>query len=147
MDSRDIIVGELQDAVGATLGASAAAVMRRAGKAASARLWPELPQGLSAEEAGAVMAEGIAQLGSFGEFRITGVDGDGAVRIEFARCYFASLAGPDGERCGKQPICSFGFGLVEETLYRLTGRRTRVTLTRHDPATVTCFEEARPRGG
>ncbi len=145
MDHRDMIVGEIQKAMGATLGPSAAAVMRKAGMEASRTLWPELPSGVSLTEAGRILHDGIAELGSFGDFTIAGEEADGAAKIRFQGCYFASLAGEGGAMCGKQPICSFGFGMVEETLHRLTGRRTRVTLVEHDPSTVTCEERATPR--
>lgn len=145
MDNRDVILGEIQLALDDVMGKASASVMRRAGMKASRVMWPELPEGLSSEEAGEVMAMGIEGLGSFGKFSITGEDQQGTVKIEFTGCYFATLAGHEGENCGKQPICHFGFGLVEETFNRLTGKRTKVRLTHHDPKTHTCHETATPR--
>lgn len=144
MDSRDIIIGEIQNAVGKLLGSSAAALMRQAGIAASRKIWPDLPTGKTAEEAGTIMAQAIKDLGGFGEFSLSGTD-DGVAKIQFKQCYFAHLTKDSGKPCGEQPICYFGFGVVEETYRRLTGIATRVELVRRDDATQTCFETATPR--
>ncbi len=144
MDPRDVVIGEIQTSLSSLLGASAAAVMRRAGMNASRKIWPELPSDKSPEEAGAIMAEGVKKLGAFGEFAVVGMDGDVA-KIEFKNCYFASLTSDSGQPCGQQPICYFGFGLVEETYQRLTGVRAKVELTKRDDGTHTCFETATPR--
>jgi predicted hydrocarbon binding protein len=145
MDNRDVVLGQIQKTLGQTLGSSAAAVMRRAGMEASEAIWPDLPGGQSVEQAGAIMTAGVKELGSFGEFKITGEEADGTAKIEFHNCYFASLAGADGLECGKQPICHFGFGLVERTFQRLTGTQTRVQLVKRDDDAGICFETARPR--
>lgn len=90
------------------------------------------------------MREGVGGLGGFGDFQLTG-DANGGARITFQNCFFASMSKQSGQPCGQQAICHFGFGLVEETLRRLTGTRARVELERHDPNTTTCYEIATPR--
>ena len=145
MDSRDIIIGEIQNSIGRLLGDSAAALMRQAGISASRKIWPDLPSGKTPEEAGKIMAEGVKQLGGWGDFAITGVDENGVAKIKFRGCYFASLSSDSGKPVGHQPICHFGFGLVEETFKRLTGIATKVELVRRDEGTGTCFETATPR--
>ena len=144
MDSKDIIIGEIQSAVSKLLGTGAAAVMRQAGVSASTKIWPDLPSGKTPEEAGAIMSEGVKNLGGFGEFSLTGVE-DGVAKIRFKQCFFAGLATESGQAVGQQPICHFGFGLVEETFHRLTGIRAKVELVRRDDGTETCFETATPR--
>jgi len=144
MDSRDVVIGEIQAAVSRLLGDSAAALMRQAGISASHQIWPELPSGKTLEEAGTIMAEAVKDLGAWGEFSITGAD-DGVAKIQFKDCRFADLTKASGKACGEQAICNFGFGLVEETLKRLTGIATKVELVRRDDAERTCFETAAPR--
>lgn len=144
MDNKDVIIGEIQNAVSKLLGTGASAVMRQAGMSASKKIWPDLPSGKTPEEAGAIMAEGVKDLGGFGEFSITGVE-DGVAKIEFKNCFFAGLSKESGQPVGHQPICHFGFGLVEETFKRLTGIAAKVELVRRDDGTGTCFETATPR--
>ncbi len=144
MDSRDLIIGEIQNAVSRLLGDSAAAVMRKAGSSASHKLWPDLPSGKTMEEAGALMSQAVKDLEGWGEFAVVGVDGD-AVKIQFKNCYFAGLTEESGKPCGTQPICYFGFGLVEETIKRLTGIATKVELDRRDEGTGVCHETATAR--
>ena len=145
-DNKDIIIGSISTAVSQLLGASAAALMRTAGASASHRLWPDLPTGRSWQEAGAIMSEGVKQLGGFGEFAITGEE-EGVVKIQFQRCFFAGFAGESGKPCGEQAICFFGFGLVEETYKRLTGNQVKVQLTRREDGSQTCFETITLRKG
>jgi predicted hydrocarbon binding protein len=144
MDNKDIIIGEIQNAVSKLLGTGAAALMRQAGISASAKIWPDLPSGKTPEEAGAIMSEGVKGLGGFGEFSIIGVE-DGVVKIQFKQCFFAGLSKESGQPVGHQPICHFGFGLVEETFKRLTGIVTKVELAQRDDGCATCFETATPR--
>ena len=143
-EPKDIIIAEISNTVSKLVGASAAAVMRQAGASASRRLWPDLPEGKSVDEAGAIMREGVKQLGGFGEFELKS-DGNGGAEIQFQSCFFASMTTQSGQPCGQQAICHFGFGLVEETLRRLTGIRARVDLVRHDAEKVICYEIAKPR--
>ena len=144
MDSKDIIIGEIQSAVSKLLGTGAAAVMRQAGITASTKIWPDLPSGKTPEEAGAIMAQGVKNLGGWGSFSISGIE-NGVAKIEFQQCFFASLSKESGQPVGQQPICHFGFGLVEETFRRLTGIRVKVELVRRDDGCETCFETATPR--
>ena len=144
MDNKDIIIGEIQNAVSKLLGTGAAAVMRQAGISASLKIWPDLPSGKTPEEAGAIMAQGVKDIGGWGEFSIAGVE-DGVAKIQFKQCFFAGLAKESGQAVGQQPICYFGFGLVEETFKRLTGITAKVELVRRDDGTGTCFETATPR--
>jgi hypothetical protein len=144
MDSKDIILGEIQSAISKLLGTGAAAVMRQAGISASAKIWPDLPSGKTPEEAGIIMSQGVKALGSWGDFSISSIEG-GVAKIEFKQCFFASLSKESGQPVGEQPICHFGFGLVEETFRRLTGIRAKVALVRRDDGCQTCFETATPR--
>jgi len=139
MDNKDIIIGEIQSAVSKLLGTGAAAVMRQAGISASTKIWPDLPSGKTPEEAGAIMAQGVKDLGGFGEFSVAGVE-DGVAKIEFKQCFFASLSKESGQPVGQQPICHFGFGLVEETFKRLSGITARVELDRRSDGTGSFFE-------
>ncbi len=143
-DPKDIVIGEIQNTVSKMMGSSSSALMRTAGKSASYKIWPELPTGKTIMEAGKIMKEGIADMGGFGDFSIVG-DKDGAAQIEFKGCYFASLTEGSGKPCGQQPICFFGFGLVEETFKRLTGLTTKVELVDRADGQKICFETATPR--
>ncbi len=143
-NSKDVIIGEIQNTISKMMGSSSAALMRRAGISASHKIWPELPTGKTIMEAGEIMHEGVKGLGGFGDFSIV-ADDNGVAKIEFKGCYFASLTESSGKPCGQQPICFFGFGLVEETFKRLTGVQTKVELATRDDGTTTCFETATPR--
>ncbi len=143
-NSNDIIIGEISNAVTKLVGSSAAALMRNAGMAASKRIWPDLPPDQSVEEAGKLMTKAIKDLSSWGEFAVKGQEGD-VIKIEFQNCYFAGLTKLSGKPCGEQAICYFGSGLVEETLSRLTGLRTKVELKKRDDNLSTCFETATKR--
>ncbi len=145
-DNKDIIIGEISNAVTKLLGSSAPAVMRTAGAAASRRLWPDLPTDVPVEQAAQIMHDGVKQLGGFGDLQII-PEGQGEARIEFKRCFFAGMREGSGKPCGEQGICYFGFGLVEETFKRLTGRVVKVELTRRDDSVDTCFEVIRTRSG
>lgn len=144
MDSKDLIIGEIQNAVSRLLGDSASAVMRRAGNSASYKLWPELPSGRTPMEAGAIMSQAVKDLEGWGEFSVVEVEGD-AIKIQFKNCYFAGLTEESGKPCGSQPICYFGFGLVEETIKRLTGIAVKVEMDRRDDVTGICHEIATAR--
>lgn len=144
MEAKDVIIGEIQNAVTHILGNSSAALMRRAGTSASSEIWPELPSGKTITEAGEIMKLGIDELGDFGKFSIS-TENDGVVKIEFTNCYFAKFTKKSGKSCGQQPICFFGFGLVEETFKRLTGIQTKVELVNREDGSDICFETATPR--
>lgn len=139
MDNRDLILGEIQSAMSKLFGDSAAAVMRQAGRSCSSRLWPELPGGKSPEEALNIMSEALKALEGWGEFSVAGIEGD-KVKIQFKNCYFPTFTEESGKPCGQQPICFFGFGLLEETFKRLTGIPVKVELDVRDDQTCTCHE-------
>lgn len=145
MDNKDLIIAEISSAITSVLGSSAAAVMRKAGMQASLHIWPELPSGKSVEEAGKIMAEGVSALEGFGVFKMIPGDDPNSGVIEFKDCAFSGFVEASGQPCGKQAICYFGFGLVEETYFRLTGIRTKVVLVNRDDGTKICFETATPR--
>jgi predicted hydrocarbon binding protein len=138
------VIACISNSVSSMLGRGSRAAMREAGKAASYELWPELPENASPEEIAKLMHEGVAQLEGFGDFELTPQD-DGTFKIAFNQCGFAQFTEQSGEPCGSQPICFMGFGLVEETLRRMTGRKMLVTLEERDEAAGTCHEVAAPR--
>jgi len=144
MEPKDIIIGEIQNSLAKMMGSSAGALMRRAGMNASHKIWPELPTGKGIMDAGEIMKAGVQSLGGFGDFAIVAND-NGIAKIEFTGCYFASLTKDSGKPCGEQPICFFGFGLVEETFKRLTGIQTKVVLVSRGEEKEICFETATPR--
>lgn len=139
MDNKEMIIGEISNAISQLLGSSAAAVMRRAGINASRTLWPDLDTGLNPEQAAKLMHDGVGALEGFGEFNLI-PDGNGGGKIQFKDCAFASFREKSGQPCGKQPICYFGFGLVEETYKRLTGKRVKVELEDRDDMNCVCHE-------
>ncbi|MCK5116240.1 MAG: hypothetical protein KAR44_06540 [Candidatus Aegiribacteria sp.] len=145
MDNKDLIIAEISSAITSVLGTSAAAVMRKAGRQASLHIWPELPSGKSVTEAGEIMAKGVSALGGFGDFKMVPGDDANSGVIEFKNCAFSSFVEASGQPCGKQAICYFGFGLVEETFFRLTGTRSKIDLVARDDGTKICFETATPR--
>jgi hypothetical protein len=145
MDNKDLIIAEISTAMTSLLGSSAAAVMRKAGRHASFSIWPELPSGISVQDAGEIMAKGISDLGGFGSFHLVPGDGPGSGVIEFRNCAFSGYTESSGQPCGKQAICYFGFGLVEETYFRLTGIRPKVELVSRDDSDRICHETATPR--
>ncbi len=145
MDNKDLIIVEISSAITSILGSSAAAVMRKAGMSASMKIWPNLPDGKSVEEAGEIMANGVEELGGFGSFKMVPGEDPDSGKIEFKNCAFAGMVQANGQPCGKQAICYFGFGLVEETFFRLTGVRPKVELVERDDGSSICFETATPR--
>ncbi|MEN8208910.1 MAG: hypothetical protein ABFR50_06640 [Candidatus Fermentibacteria bacterium] len=145
MDNKDLIIAEISSTITSVLGSSASAVMRKAGLQASRRIWPDLPSGKSVKEAGEIMAKGISDLGGFGDFNLVPGDDPNSGVIEFKKCAFSAFVESSGQPCGKQAICYFGFGLVEETFFRLTGIRAKVELVNRDDGTEICFETATPR--
>ena len=144
MDPKDIIVAEISNAVTQVVGKSAGAVFRRAGSSASQKLWPDLPSNLSAMEAGEVIRKGIKALGGFGDFSIVSEE-NGVANIEFKGCVFADYTSTTGVPVGEQVICYFGFGLVEETFRRLTGKQVKIELQKRDDGCGKCYETATPR--
>ena len=145
MENKDLIIAEISSAISSVLGASAAAVMRKAGRQASLHIWPDLPSGKTVNEAAEIMAKGVADLGGFGDFKMKQGDDPNSGVIEFKDCAFSSFTEASGQPCGQQAICYFGFGLVEETFFRLTGTRAKIELVSRDDGSKICFETATPR--
>lgn len=143
-NNKNLIIGEISNAISELLGSSAAAVMRRAGMKASNSIWPELPSGKSPQEAAQMMHDAVEKLGGFGNFTMEAKD-DGFGEIQFHDCAFAEFSKSSGKPCGEQPICYFGFGLVEETYKRLTGHQAKVVLVKRDEGKGICFETATPK--
>lgn len=139
------VIACISNSVSSMLGRGSRAAMREAGKAASKEIWPELPENASFEEAARIMHEGIAALEGFGDFNLKAQREDGGFEIEFKNCGFADYTNESGEACGEQAICFFGFGLVEETLRRLIGKKFQVKLVERDDGCGMCREEAIPR--
>ena len=138
------VIAAISNSISSMLGRGSRAAMREAGKAASHDLWPALPENVSRDEIPKIMHEGVRSLNGFGEFHIS-PNSDDTYTIAFQKCGFSAFTEASGEPCGQQPICFFGFGLVEETLRRLTGKKFQVALTERDDQTETCHEIATPR--
>ena len=113
--------------------------------AASNELWPELPENASFDEVQKIMHEGVAAVEGFGDFNLKAPNEEGIYEIEFSNCGFAEYTNASGEACGEQPICFFGYGLVEETLRRMTGQKMQVKLLKRDDDRNSCHEVAIPR--
>lgn len=145
LSPQEVVIASISNAITFMMGAGSKIAMREAGKQASVAVWPDLPSETSFEEAGRIMHEGIASLHGFGEFKLLSQGEDGAYNIEFKNCAFAQFTPHSGQPCGQQAICYFGFGLVEETLRRLTGSKVQVKLVERDEACGVCYEQAIPR--
>ena len=135
------IIACISNSVSSMLGKGSRAAMREAGK----QIWPELPANVGFDEAARIMHDGISQLEGFGEFMLKSRTEDGGFEIEFKNCGFSKYTAKSGEPCGEQAICFFGFGLVEETLFRLTGTKYQVKLAQRDEGCNMCHEVAIPR--
>jgi len=142
LSPQETVIASINNAVTFMMGAGSKIAMREAGKQASKSVWPSPPENASFEEAARIMHDGIAALEGFGEFNLTRENDDGSYEIEFQNCAFAQFTGQSGQPCGDQAICYFGFGLVEETLRRLTGKRVQVKLIERDDACGVCHEKA-----
>jgi predicted hydrocarbon binding protein len=138
------VLANISNSISSMLGRGSRATMREAGKAASKDLWPNLPEHADPEQVAAIMQEAIAALDGFGELCIE-PQADGSFKIQFKNCRFAQFTEKSGEPCGQQAICFFGFGLVEETLRRMTGTKMVVSLERRDEEAGVCYETATPR--
>jgi len=145
LSPQETVIASISNAVTFMMGAGARIPMREAGKNASSAVWPELPENASFEEAARIMHEGIAALKGFGDFKLTQENEDGSYNIEFRNCGFAQFTEQSDQPCGEQAICYFGFGLVEETLRRLTGQKVQVKLIERDDGCGICHEQAIPR--
>lgn len=139
-----MVLANISNSISSMLGRGSRATMREAGKAASNDLWPDLPEQADSTQIAKTISDAIAALDGFGECGIE-PQSNGNYKIQFKNCRFAQFAEKSGEPCGQQAICYFGFGLVEETLYRMTGTKMTVTLDHRDDETGVCFETAAPR--
>jgi predicted hydrocarbon binding protein len=145
LSPQETVIASISNAVTFMMGAGSKIAMREAGKQASRAVWSSLPEKVSFEEAARIMYEGIASLEGFGEFQLTQENDDGSYEITFKDCGFAQFTTQSGQPCGEQAICYFGFGLVEETLFRMTGKKVQVKLIERDDACGVCHERAIPR--
>ncbi|MBK1718190.1 hypothetical protein [Thiocystis violacea] len=145
LSPQQTVIASISNAVTFMMGTGARITMREAGKQASQAAWPNLPENVSFEETARLMQEGIASLEGFGSFTLTRRNDDGSYDIAFENCAFARYTESSGQPCGQQAICYFGFGLVEETLYRLTGQKVQVQLLAREDARGICHERAIPR--
>jgi len=145
LSPQETVIASISNAVTFMMGVGSKVAMREAGKQASNAVWPDLPENASFEEAARIMHDGIASLEGFGEFKLTQQNEDGSYNIEFQNCGFAQFTAQSGQPCGEQAICYFGFGLVEETLRRMTGKKVQVKLIERDDACGVCHEQAIPR--
>ncbi|GAA0683025.1 hypothetical protein GCM10009104_05070 [Marinobacterium maritimum] len=67
------------------------------------------------------------------------------MQIRIKGCEFNHLGQVESSPVGQRSICFFGFGLIEKSLERLTGRQFRVELLHHDADEDCCHEIARLR--
>ncbi len=144
-DPRNIIIAKISGGMSDMLGAVGAhAAMRSSGAASSADLWPDWPSGLAVEEACSLLSASLKQVGIFEDVHMY-ADGE-LVRIEVRGCEFSRLGDYEASTVGERSVCFFGFGLIEKSLKRLTGKAYRITLDHRDDAQDVCFEIASPRG-
>jgi hypothetical protein len=144
MSPYEYVITDISNSITSMLGKAANATMREAGKSASTDLWPGVAPASSEKEACATLKGLISQLGGFGSIDIA-PNADGTFSIVFTDCAFSRFTEQSGAACGEQAICHFGFGLIAETLRRLTGTRVLVNLVSRDEENGMCHEIARPR--
>ncbi|MFH0926780.1 MAG: hypothetical protein V1872_14300 [bacterium] len=125
-----------------TVGKSDLAVMRKAGNNGSGIFFPNLPSNLSLVEASKKLEEGVSSLEVFGELKVAKVEGL-TVKVEFCDCLISRILKDAGFECGTQAPCYFGFGLVDETLKRLTGKKCTMSFDSHDTGKKLCFESVK----
>ncbi len=141
-DPRNVIIARISAGLTDMLGAVGAhATMRDSGRSSSDFLWAEWPSDLGAEEACALLADSLSHAGLFSSVSMK-PEGNN-ILIEVRGCEFAHLGDFEQADPGKRSVCFFGYGLIERSLERLTGRRFRVQLVQRDEGTDTCFEIAK----
>jgi len=141
-DPRNVIIARISSGLTDMLGAVGAhATMRDSGRSTSAFLWADWPANLGAEEACELLADSLSHAGLFSSV-VMQPDGDD-IQIEVKGCEFAHLGNFENAAIGDRSVCFFGFGLIERSLERLTGRRFRVQLVQRDESIDTCFEIAK----
>lgn len=142
IDPRNVIIARISSGLTDMLGAVGAhATMRDSGRASSDYLWADWPSNLGAEEACTLLADSLSHAGLFSSV-VMKPHGDD-IQIEVKGCEFAHLGDFEQAPHGKRSVCFFGYGLIERSLERLTGRRFRVQLVQREEATDTCFELAK----
>jgi predicted hydrocarbon binding protein len=142
VDPRNVIIARISSGLTDMLGAVGAhATMRDSGRSSSDFLWTDWPSSVSSEEACDLLAESLGQAGLFSSV-IMEPDGDD-IHIEVKGCEFSHLGDFEAADPGKRSVCFFGYGLIERSLERLTGRRFRVQLVQRDDGSDTCFEIAK----
>lgn len=144
VDPRNVILARISTGLTEMLGRMGAhATMRDMGTHSSQELWPDWPEGLPSGEACALLSDALSHIGTFKEVNLT-PDGE-AVQIRIKGCEFNHLGQVESSPVGQRSICFFGFGLIEKSLERLTGRQFRVELLHHDADEDCCHEIARLR--
>jgi len=141
---KNLIIAEMANALNATVGKNAHAILRRTGISISQILWPELPSGLKAEDAGKILVEKLNENAYFGECRMGGIE-NGEIKVEFKNCFLSDITDLTGSPCGEQLICQLSFGIIEETFHRLSGEKVRVKFERFDQGKNTCYKTIFPR--
>jgi predicted hydrocarbon binding protein len=105
-----------------------------------ARCFTDWPSNLGADEACSLLSESLGRIGVFSAVELK-PNGDN-IQIEVKGCEFSRLGDFENTAVGDRSVCFFGFGLIERSLERLTGKHFRVTLEHRDEAADTCFEVA-----
>lgn len=143
-DPRNVILARISTGLSEMLGNMGAhATMRDMGTHSSAELWPDWPTRIPDDEACALLQEALSNIGIFRKVEMN-PEGD-RVNIVIHGCEFNKLGQIESHPVGERAICFFGFGLIEKSLERLTGKQYRVELKHHDAASDTCHEIATPR--
>lgn len=140
-DPRNIILARISTGLSEMLGSMGAhATMRDMGTHSSAELWPDWPTNVPEDEACALLQEALSNIGIFRKVEMS-PEGD-RVNILIHGCEFNQLGQIESHPVGERAICFFGFGLIEKSLERLTGKQYRVELKAHDADNDTCHEVA-----
>lgn len=143
-DPRNVIIAKISGGLSDMLGAVGAhAAMRSSGAATSSDLWPDWPNELDEVEACELLSASLKKVGIFEDVGMQ-VDGD-LIRLEVRGCEFAHLGNFEASAPGERAVCFFGYGLIEKSLKRLTGKAYRIALEHRDEAQDICFEVATPR--
>lgn len=141
-DPRNVIIARISAGLTDMLGAVGAhATMRDSGRTTSDFLWADWPSNIGADEACDLLANSLSHAGLFSSVNMK-PDGED-IHIEVKGCEFAHLGDFEAADPGKRSVCFFGYGLIERSLERLTGRRFRVQLVQREESTDTCFEIAK----
>jgi predicted hydrocarbon binding protein len=144
VDPRNVILARISTGLSDMPGKMGAhATMRDMGNHSSPELFPDWPTGLGADEACTLLSDALSNIGTFEQVSLQ-PEGD-EVAIKVRGCEFNHLGQVESQPVGQRAICFFGFGLIEKSLERLTGKQYRVELLHHDAAADTCHEIARFR--